>query len=606
MAEKAHRRLYAGTHGLEGGVDSGVAPHQVQTNQVSWAGNVTFRGGILRTRSGWHKRAIIYPNDDMRSLVNGAVWQAATSYLSDDNIGSILFAKGGRLYRISVEDDYRLEDVSATEAGADNLNYGWFVQPQAENYQVFQDGQSTPVIFNGAGSRRATLGEIKTGTVMAYQFGRIWYSVGTTGLAFRATDIVGGPSGTAGNRFRDAILKETENDYLNEGGDFSIPNSSGKITAMVAPAQLDTSLGQGPLQVFTTNAVFSVNAPVDRDIWKDVTYPIQTYSLIEKGAVGARFATGVNGDIWYRSEDGIRSFILARRSFSEWGNTPQSSEVTRAIESDNLALIQFGSSVLFDNRLLGTANPRVISNGSVVHSDLVVLDFNLNSGLRRKLNPAWEGTWYGLNILQIVTGRFGGINRCFMFTDNEGVLELWEITLDSEYDMPDMSTRTPVSAFIETRAFEFGSSNSLKRLDVASFFISDMFDRVTFSLKYKPDAYPCWVDWHDWSECNTVTQCLTFVNCRTCNTIRNYRPGYRPKMKVPVPADECDSTIGRPFREFFELQYRLEWSGQVELERSLVSAIELPEPAHGLCPGAEPCKAVECCVASEDYNSHGE
>lgn len=600
MAEKAFRRLYEGTDALEGGVDSGVAPHQVLPNQVSWAGNVTFRNGVCRTRPGWQKRTLIIPDG---VAIQTGVWQCANFYLSDNYIGSIVLAKGGRLYRINVEDSYRVEDVTAV-AGADNLNYGWMVQ--AENYLVFQDGQALPTIFNGSGSRQAVDGEIKTGTVMAYQFGRIWYSVGTTGLAFRATDLVGSSSGTVANQFRDAVLKETENTYLNEGGDFSVPNSAGKITAMVAPAQLDTSLGQGPLQVFTTNAVFSVNAPIDRDIWKDVTYPIQTYSLIEKGATGPRFATAVNGDIWYRSEDGIRSFIVARRDFGQWGNTPQSTEVSRAIDSDNKPLLEFGSSILFDNRFIGTSNPRISEDGSIYHTDLVILDFNLASGLRRKGNPAWEGTWFGLNVLQLVTGRFAGVQRAFALCDNDGTLELWELTLNSEFDMPDAVTRVPISCFVETRAFEFGSSHSLKRLDVASFFISELYDTVTFSLKYKPDNYPCWIDWHDWSECNTVTQCPTYVNCRTCNTLHNYRPGYRTKMKVPLPADVCDSAIGRPFREFFELQYRLAWEGKIAFDRSLISAIELPEPSHGLCPGTEPCKVTECCNAAEDYNSHGE
>lgn len=604
MSERNFSRLYEGTNSLEGGVDSGVAPHQVQPNQVAWAGNVTFRNGILRTRPGWVKRTLKFPNENMQATLNAGVWQCARAYLSDSNVGSLVLAKGGRLYRISVEDQYRVEDITPTAAGADNLNYGWM--EQAENYLIFQDGQAAPVIFNGSGSRRAADGEIKTGTVMAYQFGRLWYSVGTTGLAFRATDLIGTASGTLANRFRDAVLKETENTYLNEGGDFSIPNSAGKITAMVAPAQLDTSLGQGPLQVFTTNAVFSVNAPIDRDIWKLVTYPIQTYSLIEKGAVSSRFATAVNGDIWYRSEDGIRSFILARRSFGDWGNTPQSSEVQKAISSDNASLLEFGSSVLFDNRLIGTANPRLTSNGSIIHTDLVILDFNLNSGLRKKENPAWEGVWFGLNVLQVVSGRFANLNRAFIFADNDGELELWEMTLGGEYDMKDGGSREPISAFIETRAFDFGGDNGLKRLDVMSLFVSEMVDRVTFSLKYKPDSYPCWVDWHDWSECSTVTQCPVFVNCRTCNTLKNYRPGYRVKMKVPIPADVCEPEIGRPFREFFEVQTRLAWEGHVAIDRTLISAIDLPEPAHGLCPGVEPCKAIECCVPSEDYNAHGE
>jgi hypothetical protein len=242
----------------------------------------------------------------------------------------------------------------------------------------------------------------------------------------------------------------------------------------------------------------------------------------------------------------------------------------------------------------------------VVHTELTVLDFNLISGLRKKGMPAWEGIWYGLNVLQIVKGRFNNIERCFMFVDNAGVLELWEMTLTGEYDMPTGGTRIPISAFIETRAMEFGNDRALKRLDVVSLFVAELFDTVNFVMRYRPDDYPCWVDWHEWSECNTVTQCFPVTgNCRDCKTIKNFKVGYRPKLKLPVPADVCDSTIGRPYREFFAVQLRLEWAGKVAFTQAIVSAIDIPEPSHGLCPGAAPCKEIDCCVTPEAYNSHG-
>ncbi len=219
-----------------------------------------------------------------------------------------------------------------------NLLDGWMVQ--AENFVVIQDGFSKPLIFNGTSLRRAKDDEIKTGRVMAYVNGRIWYAL-PNGFSFRATDIVYG-DGT-----RASVLKETENTFLNEGGDFSVPSDSGGITAMAVPGDPDTSLGQGPLLVFTPRYVFSVQAPVDRDVWKNLNYPIQAISLLTSGALGARSAITVNGDVFYRAIDGIRSFIIARRSFSDWGNTPISGEMTPIVENDQTSLLWASSAVVW-------------------------------------------------------------------------------------------------------------------------------------------------------------------------------------------------------------------------------------------------------------------
>lgn len=608
MSEKAFRRVYDGFRNLAGGVDSGLSPELISPDQCAWAINVTMRGGKPRTRPSFVRRALAYGQAGWATTANAAVWQIAGDYLSDSGVGSLVFMAGGRIYQVAVTGapTYQVTDASPANAtNPSNLNTGWSIQ--AECFRIFQDGSTLPIIFNGSGSRYATPEEIKTGTVMAYQNGRIWYSVGTTGFAFRATDLVGNrDSGTAQYNYRDSVLHETENTFLNEGGDFMVPSSAGPIQAMGAPAQLDTSQGQGPLQVLTTGAVFSVNAPLDRETWKDITYPIQTISLTEKGAIG--WLAVANGDLWFRSDDGVRSFVVARREFGQSGNTPQSDEMKRLLAYDNRILLPFGSATVFDNRLLGTAVPTLTANGSIVHTSLAVLDFSLASGLRRHVQPAWEGVWTGLRIHQVVRGRFDGVERCFMFcrdaADTE--LQLWELVYDTgavTADQPTTTTRTRIPCVMETRSMSFRNENALKRQDVASVFVADMQDTVGFDVKYRPDGYPCWFDWHSWSECATIEQCM--VNDGTCKTFANNRPQYRPKMRLPVPQDVCVDSTGMISRDFFEMAYRIAWTGHCTVSRFISSAIDLPEPAHGACLGVAVCKTLDCCTPAEGYDASG-
>src|ERR1041385_6903574 len=96
-------------------------------------------------------------------------------------------------------------------------------------------------------------------------------------------------------------------------------------------AMTDTALGQGPMLVGTPNVVFTVNLPFDRTTWKNLAEALQTANPIV-GPVSQDSVINVNGDLWYRSLDGIRSYITAQRQFNgAWGNTPQSRSEERRV-----------------------------------------------------------------------------------------------------------------------------------------------------------------------------------------------------------------------------------------------------------------------------------
>jgi hypothetical protein len=99
---------------------------------------------------------------------------------------------------------------------------------------------------------------------MVYYQGRIWYA---QGRIYTAGDIVGGPSGTLANQFKDSILKVTENPLALGGDGFAVPSTAGDIRALSYSANLDTSLGQGPLYIFTRRQVYQLSVPVTRADW---------------------------------------------------------------------------------------------------------------------------------------------------------------------------------------------------------------------------------------------------------------------------------------------------------------------------------------------------
>lgn len=483
---------------------------------------------------------------------------------------------------------------------------------QAENYAIVLGGHEHTMIWDGRQMRESGPDEVPSGFLGAYGWGRIWITLPDR-RTFVAGDIVFGPSGTPQNGFRDAVLKFTENDFLNEGGSFGVPYNAGPITAMQFLATQDTSLGIGVLLVGTINMVFSVNAPTDRTTWKNLTYPIQTVSLIDYGPRGPRSTISVNGDMWYRSEDGIRSFIVARRLFGSPGNTPMSLEVNSILSDDTDQLLFFGSGMLFDNKLYMTVSPYTDINQQVLHRGLVVMNFDLVSSLQQKQSPAWEGLNTGLNILQAMKAEINGSERGFMFVQGATDVELWEMLTDDDDGTADQFstvsgggtvtiTSNAISALLQTRAEDYGNNLELKRLIMGEIYIEDIADSVTFTISYKPDQFPNWIPWQTFTLCSSTSQCNPPI--KGCFFTINAR-SYAARLTLPQPADACNGMTGKPAREFYECQFQLQWSGHAQIRRFFTHVKMQTQPTEGSCPPQVTCVAFPAC---EDnfftYNSH--
>jgi hypothetical protein len=418
------------------------------------------------------------------------------------------------------------------------------------------------------------------GRMGCYVMGRVWMAL-ADGLQFIAGDIVGGPSGTLALNFRDAILNITENNFIVGGGNFRVPGTY-PITAMIGTATLDVSLGQGPLQVFTLKQVFSCNTPVDRTTWQNLQNPILTVSAIGNGATGQYSTFIVNSDTIFRSLDGIRSLILSRQDFNQWIRTPISHEVERLLTRDNQSLLPFGNGVFFDNRTLMTASPTATATQGVFNKALVALNSDLLTTVREKQPPAYDGAWPGMNIMGMMTGDFASVERCYQFCFNTVLetLELWELMPESAVDVlnnplpivGDNGTQA-IEWWFETGSMGFGDkvqTRTFKQLINGEIFVDSLVGRVDFQAFYKPDQYPCWVPWLNWSECAVQN---------TGAETDNKKPGFKPRMGLGTPsATPCDPFTNRPFREFYTMQFKIVITGQCQFVGARFAAVVIPEP----------------------------
>lgn len=444
---------------------------------------------------------------------------------------------------------------------------------QAGRFLIIQDGQSKPIIFDGAKVRRSdtTSREVPVGTAMAYGSGRLWVVV--NGNQFVAGDIAFGPSGTTQYGLEDSILKFTENSYLNGGGAFSVPAQAKQINAIVFAYVQNTATGQGPLMVFTDKFVFSCNASSDRDTWQNTRSPIQTTVLQGFGSLSAQATvSSTNGDIYFRAPDGLRSLILAVRDYGTFGNTPISTEMDRALNGDTPFLLKFASAVEFDNRLLFTVAP-VNNTYNAWHRGLGVLDFFLISGMGQKSPPAYDGIWTGVQPYQIIAGDFSDVQRCFVFSRNaEGLTELWEVSKSDRFD----NGEDRIMSMLETRSMDFGNEFELKRLEAVELWSERLAGRTDIDVFFKEDQYPCWHPWaHRIQECAAYQTCVE--NIADCRALTEFRETYKTRVNFGQPPDSDDAADNKPSRLGYEFQLRVEWTGHLRFNKLIAKCMTVEE-----------------------------
>lgn len=593
MTIAAKNRIATGFRALSQ-MDSGENASVLAEDEVRMAVNTTFRNGFAEVRPGLKKLTLTYPADVMPDNSGMAaqvgLFQGACVYRPSNAPECLVASISGRQFRFNVAGNLKVSEITPRFSdGTIDRNSKWrdtayFLQ--AEQFLFTQDGQSPCMIYDGGQNRRAnaaaTVPEIPPGTVMAYVQGRVWVSRPNR-RSFVAGDIVGNESsGTAAYGFKDSVFKFTENTFIYQGGDFSVPTESGQIVAMHAPPNLDTSLGQGALQVFTDRSGFSVHTPVDRSTWESLTYPIETKSLNRSGPVSHRGIADLNSDAWYRAQDGVRSFLIARRDFTmTWSNTPMSREMERVLSKDDPSLLRFASTVNFDNRLLVTCSPYRVPNRGVVFKGLSVLDTSPVTSMRGKKPPEWDGLWTGVRILQILEDSFSNVSRCFLFVLNsQDKIEVWELTKSANFDQLTFNTPVTIDAMIETRSMGFEDGGQLlKELQGVDLWRDRMIGHSTVSLAFLPDQYAFFQTWN--TNGGSTSECATGSDCSTglcASGPKQLQPQYRSRTTFGQPVDDCESISGRPYRVGYEFTFRIRFTNcRLKMFRAYASHIEEPE-----------------------------
>lgn len=592
---------------------TGVTPpltDGVEPNQLAWLINGSVRGGGIGQRF------------TMQPLVQGASWsglyQGGMMYQPDTADPHLILAIGGRLYRVRVDSDNSVVDLTAAFGFGIPATIEQAFFCQAEMFAVIQAGDfvTNPLFYdfgstgpvrpeslrqsNGFVGVADPTNEIPPAGPMCYHSQRLWYAFGRS---YAAGDIVRNiVSGTPAFLYRDSVIKVTENAVAYGGDAFMVPTQAGNIRAMAFSANLNTNLGESDLYLFTRRSVYACSAPVTREDWTAATLnlmPLQKVALVKGGAYGDRCIVPVNSDIFYSGPPNgdIRSIRTAVRDTETWGSVPLSNAIDRCLVANDRSMLWASSGIQFDNRLYMTMLPLVTPAG-VGFGSIVTLDFDtissFSGGPEQEKTPAWEGIHdfsAGPNILGLFEGDFGGRERAFavVYSQLRSQIEVWELRPDLKFD----NGENRVVRVIEFPAYSFGTPWLLKELDTAELWLDKILGTVNFEVYYRPDSYACWQPWHAFQRC-AAKDCREDMDS-PCMDVGGYpETPYCEQDAIPISLPKpmprgCVPGNVRPPTWGFQFQVRIVVQGWCRIRGLILHALprgDRPYPGM-ICPALD-------------------
>jgi hypothetical protein len=188
----------------------------------------------------------------------------------------------------------------------------------------------------------------------------------------------------------------------------------------------------------------------------------------------------------------------------------------------------------------------------------------------QKAPAVWNGTWTGLNVLQLIKGVVAGREKAYAFALDGSSIDLWEITKDGLWD----GGTGRVESAMETRAMTGRSEFELKELTGFELWLDQIVGTVNLRVLYRQDEYPCWRLIGEKEVCALAETCQTDSDCFA--SVRK-EPGYRTRLGFRMPAEVCSTMDGRPSNLGYVFQFRIEWEGRARLKKALARFAEKVE-----------------------------
>ena len=525
---------------LMGGMNESLSPSLLPASQFAKGINIAIRGGSARTRPAFVLEAVTgMPTTGV--FQGGARWSLPSGDF-------LVFVVAGVIYAMNVD-----TNVLSSFGVILNTSAQCYFQ-QADQYLVIQDGVTIPIVLYytaGAPAQYVAGHTIPIGTIMQYGHSRLHLVANTPGKGYFTSGDVLIPTDPK------TVLQFTETDYWAGGGAHGLPAEMGNIGGMALFRNSATGTGVGDMVVMARNGAAAFDLSVTRTQWG--TTALGQVLFFDAGTESPQSVISINGDVFYRGLDGIRTI----RYTTQWLGTysgqlssaPQSNEIGSYFKDEPRSYLPYVSAGAWDNYAFVTAT----GVDSRYFKAITVLDlFALNS-LAQASAPAYAGIWTGLKVGQIVPALRGGERVCFVFAEGP---KLYRVD-PAVYQ--DGSNDSKIEAQLITRGMSFGDGVFVKQFRFIDLWFSDVRVDTAVSVYIRP------VGQQKWQQVSTT---------RTIEAPADGSPGYIRRVRFALDSfnSTCNTSSGEPLYVGTEFQVAIKWTGYLAIDRAVLAAERMQEP----------------------------
>lgn len=565
--------LYATFTSLEGGMNSGFDAAVISDNQYALGINVVCRRGRPSTRPDFDRIPLQFENDDEKKLFEEGRFQGGDKY-SPGFANYVVALIGGWIFVIDLS-NYSVKRMSNIPQMSTVAKRGFFCQ--VVDQFVVQDGLNRPAILTNQSAKvsDASKNQVPAGKAMAFGHGRLFVQISKR-------DFIAGDIHKQAKHGSALIFEEDQ--YLSEGGSFSVAPELGAITGMHFATHFDTSTGDGPLMVVCENGAATYSVQNSRTFWND--NDLSKVQMVGTGIVGQCAKVNVNQDMMFWSWGGLRSWAAVQQeALYQRKYTNQSAEILEITKDDTGFLLPYMSMIQFNNRLLITSvgeKAQCFVDGEWAYEDvsfkcIVSLDFDqINNQIKTKSrgtaiaqSASYDGIWTGIHPTQLLTLMMSGTQRAFAFDKaRSGKNRFWEIT-DNYTGYDNKVHKIECELYTKTYVGFDASYNEqpfvAKRVFQIQLWVANILGKLPVTVSVKNDRS---LRFNDLQTREILSK--TWMNELVNNEVVTGIPQNRSALPFEDFTESFDPVSKQYNHSGYELAFRIAWKGYAEMSRLFV------------------------------------
>lgn len=549
--------LSDGTVSWIGGMDTSRSPAEIGDIQYSKACNVIIPNSLggIRSRFGFHCSHLKFENNITEEIYRSNSIQGE-GYFKTQAGSFLICVVGGYVLKFTkiASNSFYVENINANDRNVSYLSHAWVIT--IPGGCIVNNGFDYPIIVTDSTSRRSNpdKGEIGIGQMGVYLQNRLFY-VDQSGRRILASDFL-------------QPTKFTREDTNIFG--FMCPDSDETIVAIGKQKSIIGTVEGGNLIWSSTRDIYSVDVRGTRTEWANLGSRVgkTTETVPGFSATSSYSFESFNTNIYFRSSQaGIADLRQSEYQFVNLdGLSGQSIEASYYLDNDTDWMLNKCYTRACNRRLFTTVAPEGSEDGSVYWNGILsfhpaTLYSNQGTTPRR-----FESVFTGVRpwCLTVVPAEASKDVMYIHSYDKDGVNRLYLMNEDSDHDIDQHGNTVEINGFIETRAFTLKNPLLLKSADKRFYRLNNIERTVKIKLFSRPESQGKWTE--TWNADHLV--------CRTKIENGSLVPeAHKGQTRAFVNVSSEKPWSCYPLgTKFLALQYRVEFTGPINLEAFVVTA----------------------------------